>query len=843
VPSFGRAHEIIDYWKKIMEESQREKKLRIYTLLMVVFGAGVIGLTVVRLISRPFDARWVALAVFAVIGSTLAASKVPGSKNVVTVSQTFLFLTLLLCGAEAATLVVAIAVASDCYRSMKRWLPLAANVAVICCSFFITSSLVELLFGDLRFLAHQKETFFLYALALGVLALVQGWVNSSLVRVGVAIKTGKPILRAWDAGYSWMLVTHCSGVIVAGVGNALIYYYGLWAVAFVIPILLANYLAFRPYIETARQHVLELQRSEARFRSAFDHAAIGMAMVEPKGRWLQVNHSLCKIVGYSEPELRAMSFQAITHPEDLSSAQKHVYLLLERKIPTFQMEKRYIHKLGYTVWVLWSVSLAHDVESKSVRLIFQIQDITDRQRTKDQLVHDAFHDALTGLPNRALFMQHLKIAIEGAKRGEGRPFAILFLDLDRFKIINDSLGHMVGDQLLVGIARRLESCLRPGDRVARLGGDEFTIFVKDINEASDATEVAERIRQKLTQPFSLSGQEVFTTVSIGIAHSAIGYEQPEDMLRDADTAMYRAKSQGTARHEVFDKAMHSNALSLLQMETDLRRAVERQEFLIHYQPIVTLENGRLRGFEALVRWQHPEHGLVSPAKFIPIAEETGLIVNIGQWVLEEACRQMREWQQQYAAGLELQMSVNLSSKQFIQPNLIGKIGETLKRTGLDPRNLKLEITESVVMENVDIATNMLRQIRALGIELSIDDFGTGYSSLSYLHRFPLNTLKIDRSFVIHMTGNSENTEIVRTIVMLAKTLGMDVIAEGVETQEQLAQLWALDCKYGQGYFFSKPVSGSVAGKLVQSGKQWPMSVPCKVISDPASQPVACAVVR
>ena len=827
-----------------MNDSQREKYVRIYTWLLVVLGAGVAGFTLVRLFFQPFDVRWLALALFAFIGSALASSRVSGAKNVVTVSDTFLYLTLLLCGPEAGTMVGAIAVAGDSSRHVKRWLILAANVAVICVSFFIVGSLINLLFGDLRLLAHRKETFFLYLLAVCFLAAAQGLVNSFLVQVGETLRTGKPLLRTWREGYSWILITHFSGMLAAGVVNGLVHVYGFWAAAFVIPILLANYWAFRPYIEAARQQVLKLQGSEARFRSAFDHAAIGMALVEPNGRWIQVNHSLCKIVGYSEQELLATNFQAITHADDLSSAQKHVYLLLEGKIPTCQMEKRYLHKSGHTVWVLWSVSLAREVASKTVRLIFQVQDITDRQRAKEQLLHDAFHDGLTGLPNRALFMDHLKLAIERAKRHSDRPFAVFFLDLDRFKIINDSLGHMVGDQLLVGIARRLEGCLRPSDTVARLGGDEFTILIEEIPDASAATEVADRIRQELSQPFDLSGQEVFTTVSIGIAHSTLGYDQPEDMLRDADTAMYRAKALGTARHEIFDKAMHSNALSLLQMETDLRRAVEREEFFIHYQPIVALETGALKGFEALVRWQHPEQGLISPAKFIPIAEETGLIVQIGQWVLEEACRQMGQWQEQYPGARALQISVNLSSKQFVQPDLLGQIKKVLRETGLRPGSLKLEITESVVMENVDIATNMLKQIRALGIELSIDDFGTGYSSLSYLHRFPLNTLKIDRSFVTQMSKNNENTEIVRTIVVLAKNLGMDVIAEGVETKEQLAQLWALDCKYGQGYFFSKPVGWKAATKLVEENKQWQVSVPCQVLYDQQEdgQLLECSVV-
>jgi diguanylate cyclase (GGDEF)-like protein len=411
-------------------------------------------------------------------------------------------------------------------------------------------------------------------------------------------------------------------------------------------------------------------------------------------------------------------------------------------------------------------------------------------------------------------MDHVKMAIQRSRRSGDRLFAALFLDLDRFKIINDSLGHMVGDQLLVGIAHRLEACLRPGDTVARLGGDEFTILLEDLASTDDAIEVARRVQEAVTQPFNIGGHEVFTTASIGIALSNTGYERAEDLLRDADTAMYRAKMEGKKRHVVFDKAMHDRAMQLLQTETDLRRALTRKEFFLNYQPIVCLETGRVSSFEALVRWRHPERGLVGPGDFIPVAEETGLIVPLGLWVLNEACRQMREWQRLGLADETVKMSVNLSSRQFSQADLIEQISSALRESGLEAANLKLEITESMVMENIDTAIDMLTQLRNLGVGLSIDDFGTGYSSLSYLHRFPIDTLKIDRSFVTQMTDNSENAEIVRTIVTLARSLDMAVVAEGVETADQLRQLGDLGCDYGQGYLFSRPVGAGQAAELL-----------------------------
>lgn len=546
------------------------------------------------------------------------------------------------------------------------------------------------------------------------------------------------------------------------------------------------------------------------FRRTFGHATIGVAIVSPTGQWLQVNRSLCELLGYSEAELLESSFQDMMHPDELGMALANVKQLLDRKIQTYQMEKRYFRKDGEIVWVLWNVALFQDEQSESANLIFQLQEITDRKRSEERLMHDAFHDPLTGLPNRALFIDHLKLAIARTQRSADEIFAVLFLDLDRFKVINDSLGHGCGDELLVGIARRLESCMRLGDTVARVGGDEFTILLEDLKDEAEAILVAERLQKEISAPFNLDGREVFTSVSIGIAPGSRDYQLSEEVLRDADTAMYRAKSRGKARYELFDKAMHTIAVNLLQLETDMRQALKNEEFFVQYQPIVSLTNFKLRGFEALVRWQHPSRGLVSPLDFISIAEETGQIVSIGNWILRASCLEMAEWQRRFPNDPPLCISVNLSGRQFAQPDLIEQVKSVLVESGLSPRSLKLEITESVVMENIEMATAMFKRLRDLGVQLSIDDFGTGYSSLSYLHRFPIDTLKIDRSFVIQMMNNKENIEIVRTIIMLAHNLGMDVVAEGVETKEQLRLLRDLKCELGQGYFFSRPLSSNGA---------------------------------
>lgn len=548
------------------------------------------------------------------------------------------------------------------------------------------------------------------------------------------------------------------------------------------------------------------------FRVAFDHSTVGMALALPSGSWHRVNQSLCKMVGYSDQELLGMRFQEVVHPEDRVAAMEKVENLIGNKVPIAQSETRCLHKDGQIVWVLWSVSPVFVQSAGNIQLIFQIQNTTDRKEAEKRLAHDAFHDALTGLPNRALVRHHLKLAIARVKRKKDLKFAVLFLDVDRFKLVNDTLGHIAGDQLLVGIARKLEACLRPSDTIARVGGDEFTILLEDLADSNEAVVVAERIHKALETPFNLNGREVFTTVSIGIAPVSSQYSQPDEILRDADIAMYRSKSQGKARHETFGEEMQEHCNNVLQIETDLRRAHEREEFFVNYQPIVSLDDFRVCGFEALVRWQHPERGLISPVDFIPIAEEGGQILQIGEWVLREACSQLKRWQEEFPADTSLYITVNLSPKQFAQPDLVGQVKGILEETGLDASFLKLEITESVLMDDYEAAAKLLFELRALGVRLSIDDFGTGYSSLTYLHRFPIDTLKIDRSFVMRM--DRDNVEIVRTILSLAENLGMDVVAEGIETQEQMGLLRDLGCQNGQGYFFSKPMNVADADRVI-----------------------------
>jgi diguanylate cyclase (GGDEF)-like protein/PAS domain S-box-containing protein len=447
-------------------------------------------------------------------------------------------------------------------------------------------------------------------------------------------------------------------------------------------------------------------------------------------------------------------------------------------------------------------------------------DITSRRLMEEQLRHDALHDALTGLPNRLLFLERLAHAILRARRRDQFLFAVLFLDLDRFKVINDSLGHHVGDELLVVISNRLQACLRPEDSVARLGGDEFAILLEDITDVSDATRVAERIHAELSWPVNLSGFDVFTSASIGIALSSTTYDRPEFLLRNADMAMYRAKASGEARFEVFDRAMHAQALTRLQLETDLRRAVDRNELELFYQPVIEMASGRMVSLEALIRWRHPDRGRMSPDSFIPVAEETGIILQIGGWVIRQAAEQLRDWRQRYPAHASLSVSVNLSAKQLSQPNLVEQIERVVIGTGIGPGALRLEITESAVMENAETASVVLGRLKAVGVQLSLDDFGTGYSSLSHLHRFPLDALKIDRSFIGRMTEEERSKQLVLTILTLSRSLGVVAVAEGIETQEQLDLLRKMQCGYAQGFLFSEPISVAEMEKLLEKDTRW-----------------------
>lgn len=560
-----------------------------------------------------------------------------------------------------------------------------------------------------------------------------------------------------------------------------------------------------------------LRESETSFQllvqSVKDYAIF---MLDPNGYIITWNEGAAKIKGYQPKEIIGQHFSRFYPQEDILRNKPNRVLKMAAAEGRFEEEAWRVRKDRSRFWANVVITPLRDESGKLKGFAKVTRDITERKRAEEQLIHNAFHDALTGLPNRALFIERLAHEVRYAKRHPEYLFAVLFLDIDRFKTINESLGHAVGDSVLKAIAQRLETIFKSTDAIARFGGDAFTILLEDIKSISEATLFAHKINQELAFPFYIQDKEIFINVSIGIALNLNTLTQPDDLLRDAEIAMFRAKTAGRARYQVFDASMHDRAVRRLQLENDLRRAITGDELRLFYQPIVSLITGKITGFEALLRWQHPQKGWVYPGEFIPLAEETGLILPMDLWVLRESCRQLKQWQIQYPNHRHLTINVNLSGQQFSQPNLLEKIDLILAETGLDAEHLKLEITEAFLINKPEEASATLKLLKKRQIKLAIDDFGTGYCGLNYLHRFPLDTLKIDRSFVSKLGVEREVSIIVEAIVSLAHNLGMEVVAEGIETKEQQAQLQAMQCEYGQGYLLSKPLDKEAAQLLIAS---------------------------
>ncbi len=569
---------------------------------------------------------------------------------------------------------------------------------------------------------------------------------------------------------------------------------------------------------TEREHAEKaLKKSENKIRTLLDSMSEGLIQVSPDETVEFVNNRFCTMLGYETDEiLGKTTYDFLFDGEDHKTLDEAN--IKRRKGVVGDYELKLKKKSGELIYVIVGGAPLINDDGQISGTMGVFTDITERKRAEDQLLHDAFHDTLTGLANRALFMDHLRMTIERRRSPHSNQYAVLFLDFDRFKIINDSLGHAEGDELLRQIAKRLASSTRTGDLVARLGGDEFVILLNELVNANEALLVAERILEDLKLPFNLQEREIFMTASIGIALSTTGHQRAEDMLRDADIAMYQAKSNGKAQFKIFDRTMHEEASKQLLLETEMRRALDRGEFEIHYQPIIILENNTLKGFEALVRWRHPQRGLIYPGEFIPVAEENGLIHPLGAWILRESCRQMNYWHKNNPQSSHLSISVNLSAKQFSQSDLANQIADALEKTGLNPNCLRLEITESELMQNSETTVQTMKKLHKLGIRWSLDDFGTGYSSLRYLHQLPFHLLKIDRSFINQMMESNEKFEIVSTIVKLAKNLKMLVVAEGIENTEQLSTLKEQGCELGQGFLFSKPLDADKAQLYIEEAE-------------------------
>jgi diguanylate cyclase (GGDEF)-like protein/PAS domain S-box-containing protein len=564
-------------------------------------------------------------------------------------------------------------------------------------------------------------------------------------------------------------------------------------------------------------HPSEAARAEARLRVVWDGARDGLWDWDVARGEVRYSPRWKAILGYGEGDLadRAEEWFRRVHPHDLPELKRVLGALLAGKTDQAELELRMVHRSGSWRWVLF-----RGARRGGEWLGGSLTDVTALKLAENRLLVEASHDRLTGLPNESLFLDRLALALVRSSRRPELSIAILYLDLDRFHTINDSLGHEAGDELLVEIARRLTEQLRLGDTLARLGADKFALLLDGVRGSAEAVDCAQEIARTLRRPLRLAGHEVFAQGSIGIALARSAADRPEDLLRDAITAMHRAKRDGGTVCEVFDPEMNRQAKERLRLEADLHHALARHELVLHYQPIVSLAEGKLSAFEALVRWQHPERGLVRPDLFIPIAEETGLIVPLGSWVLEEACRTMRGLHERFPHSDHVAVAVNLSGRQFEDGELMGSVSRALDSSALLPERLELEMTESVVMARTRENAERLHSLRDLGIRLLIDDFGTGYSSLSSLQSFPLDSLKIDRTFVSRMEFEEEKREIVRTIVSLARTLEMEVVAEGIETAEQLHMLRELGCEYGQGFFFSSAVDTQALAGWMERPPSW-----------------------
>lgn len=525
-----------------------------------------------------------------------------------------------------------------------------------------------------------------------------------------------------------------------------------------------------------------------------------------------INDSFCRISGYSAQELRRMpSLLGLVVPEEREIIRDRVYRHLRGEPAERHYQTAIIHGDGHRVDI--EVGLTHAGVGDDVRLILIVRDITERKLFESRLTRQAFHDALTGLPNRVLFMYAIQHALASASRNR-RGVAILFVDVDRFKTVNDDLGHSIGDEALVALGQRIRACLRPGDTVARVGGDEFTILLEDLSSPDEAEGVARRVISQLREPFALGGRSLSVTASIGIAFGMPDQVEPTDLLRFADMAMYRAKAEGRARYVVFDQSMHDYSIARMSLETDLRQALGRDELRVHYQPIVVLATGKILGAEALLRWEHPNRGLILPSEFISLAEETGVILPVGRWILTEACQQAKRWQDAYPSDPPYTISANLSLRQLRQDDLLEQVTQVLAETGLDPGCLKLDITESMVLDDAPKTLVKLEALSALGVTLELDDFGTGYCSLNQLRRLPTRAVKLDQSFVNGITTDDQSLAIVHALTALAHAIGMDVTAKGVETEAQLAQLLAVACDRGQGYYFAQPLTPEAMGDLL-----------------------------
>ncbi|MBX3243327.1 MAG: EAL domain-containing protein [Acidobacteria bacterium] len=802
-----------------------EQRTRLTTRFMfVVVAAGGICLSA-ALIDLPYAKLDPLFAIILIctlgLGSRISI-KIPKLKSHVAVSDTLIFLTLILYGGETAIALAAGEAFLSSLRFCSRRLTILFNAATMAISTTVVVMVLRLtgLYSteQLRGAPGNLDDLLI---ALSVMAITQFVVNTALASIHDSIRSGESVTEIWKTRYLWTFITYLVGAIGAGALVQLIDHVGWGIILAAIPLIFFVFMTYRMYLRNVEMSVAEaesaakyareieagsaaLAESEQRFRSAFTYAPIGIALVSPDGRWLKVNRSLCDILGYLPEELKEMFIKDVMFTEDIAPTKSRLDAVLEGRKMSDDTEQRFIHSSGRTVWTSWSVSSTTSGSGKTSDLIFQIQDITGRKLAEERLQHEASHDSLTGLPNRSHFMGRLTDALNRKVKLTDHDVSVLFIDLDRFKFVNDSLGHQVGDQLLVRIAERLKTCMRPNDLVARLGGDEFVIVVEGEHRLEEVTQIAERIQSSFDQPFEIRGNIIYSSASIGILNASDKHLRAEEMMRDADTAMYYAKRSGKARHEVFDENMHAEVRETLKLETDLRRAIKEEEIYVEYQPIFSLEDNTVTGLEALARWHHPELGEIAPDRFVLLAEEIGWIDSLCEQVLRRSCNELGDILRAHE-GQPIKLSLNLSCRQFVSRGLVKKLLDVLEETGFPSNRLRLEITESVFLEHQERAVEMLHHLRSHDIEIDVDDFGTGYSNLGYLVTLPISNLKVDRSFITAMETDGPNQEIVRTIISLARNLGLAVTAEGIENERQLIALRDLYCDRGQGYHLAPPM--------------------------------------
>ena len=846
-----------------------------YWWLMLLLGLAAGGHSLLQLAALPaVSLLQIAGGLLLVMLMALFPVKIPRTNQVFSIGDVFIFLLLLTHGAAAGCLAAGLEALVSSWRSSGRWTTRLGSTTIAAFTLWTCGQLLHALMPQLAMGSADN------AVALVLTTMVFGLLycacNAVLMSTVGRLKRNEPIrLSAFVSVFGWVGGASTGAAAIAALLFITSRLAGLAVMLTIVPTLglllstlhffarqqeseravqqaaavalereaaLAASQAREREAELAAQHLRDLETSERRFQSAFTQASIGMALVSLDGQIHLANPALCGLLGDKAVGLIGQKLGDYVAGSDLKRVHATLAEVARGSADTLPVELCCHRHDGREVWASLSCSMFSEPDSHGPSLILQIQDITARRHAEVELQHRAFHDKLTGLPNRERFHETLDLAIARADGGPGRAFAVMFLDFDRFKLINDSKGHGVGDEFLVQASARLARCLRSGDMLARLGGDEFAILAVGLGRDTDAVDLAERLLLALREPLQLGTMTVSASASIGITFSSIGYTQPEDMLRDADIAMYRAKTEGKARYALFDVQLHTEVANRVRLEAELRLALPRQALTVAYQPLVNLRTGALTGFEALSRWSHPVLGPVSPAAFIPIAEESGLITQLTNSVLQQACSQLRAWQCAFPGLDDLHVHVNVSARDVSDPEFVSRIRQVLQFCELAPRNLVIELTENILMAQLSAAMGTLQALRELGVGLSVDDFGTGYSSLSHLAVLPIDSLKIDMSFVRQLRAGSKEAAVVRAIVLLGTSLGKAVVAEGIETLAQMELLRDLGCDLGQGYYMSRPLPAEGIARLLrerqtQPGVPTPMPMP-PAVADQALPPAA-----